>query len=152
MVDVLGGQQLRELRLDGLQLSELLDVGELGGVDRTVLVLVEDQDVDDADRSGVDEPDQLRRHLAGEVLRAGRKLDDHVVNRPELVIWGVRHLRPFVRLCDVRRSPPGRAPPRDQTAGAPVASAASSASSLRSWLSGAPPSWVRRSDTAGAVS
>ena len=65
---------------------------ELGGVDRAVLVLVEDQDVDDADRSGVDEPEQLRRHLAGEVLRAGRKLDHHVVNRAELVKRCVRHV------------------------------------------------------------
>src|SRR3954454_18950199 len=93
MLDVVGGQELRQLRLDGLQLSELLDVGELAGVDRTVLVLDEDQDVDDADRSGVDEPEELRRHLAGEVLRAGRELDDHIVNRAEFVKRGIRHRR-----------------------------------------------------------
>jgi hypothetical protein len=70
--DVVGRQQLRQLGLDGLHLAELLDVGELGGVDRPVLVLVQDQDVDDADRPCIDEPEKLRRHLAGEVLRAGR--------------------------------------------------------------------------------
>jgi len=51
VLDVVGRQQLRQLSLDRLQLSELVDIGELGGVDGTVLVLVEDQDVDDADRS-----------------------------------------------------------------------------------------------------
>ena len=38
----------------------LLDIGELGGLDGAVLVLVEDQDVDDADGSGVDELEELR--------------------------------------------------------------------------------------------
>src|SRR4051794_37210721 len=85
MDDVVGGQQLRQLGLDDLHLSELFDVGELGDVDRAVLVLVEDQDVDDADRPGVDELDELRRHLAGEVLRSRRELDDEVVDGAEVI-------------------------------------------------------------------
>ena len=55
--------------LDRLQLAELGDVGELHGLDRAVLVLGQDQDVDHADGSGVDQREQLFRHLAGEVAR-----------------------------------------------------------------------------------
>src|SRR5690348_2048870 len=50
--DVVGRQELRELRLDGLERPELLDVGKLPRVDCAVLVLREDQDVDHADGSG----------------------------------------------------------------------------------------------------
>src|SRR4051794_40404521 len=102
MVDVLGGQQLRQLGFDRLQLSELLDVGQLRGVDRSILVLVEDEDVDDADRPGIDELQKLCRHLAGEALRAGRKLNHHVVNGAEFVKRCVRHRCPFSRLPSLR--------------------------------------------------
>src|SRR4051795_11087331 len=91
MGDVVGGQQLRQLGLYRLQLSELPDIGELGGVDRPVLVLVENQDVDDADRSGVDELEKLRRHLTGEVHRSGWELDHQVINRAEFVKGCVGH-------------------------------------------------------------
>ena len=57
--DVVLGQQLGQLGLERLQLSELGDVGELHRVDRTVLVLGQDQDVDHADRARVDEREQL---------------------------------------------------------------------------------------------
>src|SRR4051812_6340684 len=46
MVDVVGGKEFCQLGLDGSQLSGLFDIGELGHVDRTVVVLVQDQDVD----------------------------------------------------------------------------------------------------------
>src|SRR3954462_3405897 len=95
MDDVVRGQQLRQLGLDRLQLSELLDIGELGDVDRTVLVLVEDQDVDDADRPGVDELEKLRRHLAGEVLRSRGELDHEVVDGAEVIEGCFGHRCPF---------------------------------------------------------
>jgi hypothetical protein len=49
------------------------------------VVFGQDQYVDQADGSGVDQRDQLFRHLTGEVARAGRKLDDDVVNGAELI-------------------------------------------------------------------
>src|SRR6476619_2855772 len=61
--DVLLRQELRQLRLYRLKRSQLLDLGELHRVDRPVLVLGQDQDVDDADGSGFDERDQLISHL-----------------------------------------------------------------------------------------
>src|SRR3954454_3290887 len=95
MLDVVGGEELRQLGLDGSQLSELLDIGELGDVDRTVVVLVEDQDVDDADRPRVDELEKLRRHLAGEVLRSRGELDDEVVDGAEVIEGCFCHRCPF---------------------------------------------------------
>src|SRR4051812_6102079 len=82
-LDVLFSQQLGQLRLHRLKLSELADVGELHRVDGTVLVLGEDQDVDHADSSGIDQREQLCGHLAGEVARSRRELDDEVVDRAE---------------------------------------------------------------------
>src|SRR4051794_21512824 len=79
--DVVLREQLRQLCLDGLQVTQLIDVGELGRIDRPVLVLLQDQDVDQADRSGVDELQQLLGHLACEVALAGRELDYEVVDR-----------------------------------------------------------------------
>ena len=62
-----------------------LDVGELRRLDGAVLVLGEDQDVDHADRSGVDQREQLCGHLAGEVARSRWELDDEVVDGAELI-------------------------------------------------------------------
>ena len=78
--DVFLGQQFRQLGLDCLQLSELGDVGELHRLDGTVGVFGEDQYVDHADDSGVDQREQFFRHLAGEVALSCRKLDYEVVN------------------------------------------------------------------------
>jgi|SRR5215207_4537938 len=65
--------------------AELADVGELRRVDVAVLVLGEDQYVDHADRSGVDQREQLCGHFAGEVARSRRELDDEVVDGPEVI-------------------------------------------------------------------
>src|SRR5215218_8650326 len=77
--------------LDGLQLSEFADVGELRRLDGTVLVLGEDQYVDHADRSGVDQREQLCGHLAGEVARSCWELDDQVVDGSEVIEGCVWH-------------------------------------------------------------
>src|SRR3954469_17564544 len=79
VLDVLLGQQLGELRLEDLQRAEVVELGELHRLDVPVLVLHEDEDVDDPDRPGVDELEQLVRHRAGEVRTVGRELDDQVV-------------------------------------------------------------------------
>src|SRR3954469_25317119 len=89
--DVFGGQQLGQLGLQCLQLSELADVGELHRLDGTVLVLGEDHYVDHADRSGVDQREQLGGHLAGEVARSRWELDDEVVDGAEVVQGCVCH-------------------------------------------------------------
>src|SRR4051794_32457904 len=70
VVDVFCRQQLAELRLDLLQRSEVVDVGELHRVDRPVLVLEQDQRVDHPDGASLYQCDQLRCHLAGEVARS----------------------------------------------------------------------------------
>src|SRR5436853_2760673 len=63
MNDVVRGQELGQLGLDGLQRSKVGDVGKLPGVDGTVLVLGEDQDVDHTDRPRVDQREQFFGHL-----------------------------------------------------------------------------------------
>jgi len=67
--------------------TELVDVGELHGFNRTVCRFGEDEDVDDSHCSRVDEGEELLCHLAGEVAFAGGELDDDVVDRAELVQW-----------------------------------------------------------------
>src|SRR3954465_14173109 len=83
--DVLLGQELGQFGLQCLELSELADVAELHRLDSTVLVLGEDDDVDHADRSRVDQREQLRGHLAGEVARSRWELDDEVVDGAEVI-------------------------------------------------------------------
>jgi len=51
--------------------------------------LGEDQDVDHANGSRVDQREQRFGHLAGEVARSSRKLDDDVVDGAKLVQIGV---------------------------------------------------------------
>src|SRR4051812_16728483 len=85
VLDVLFGEQLGQLRLEDLQWTELVEVGELHRLDVSVVVLDEHEDVDDPDRSGVDELDQLLGHGAGEVRALGRELDDQIVDGAELV-------------------------------------------------------------------
>src|SRR6476619_7626931 len=80
MLDVVFCQELRQLSLHRLQRSKLVDVGKLPRVDRPVLVLGEDQHVDDADRSGIDQRDELVGHLTREVGGPCRELDDDVVD------------------------------------------------------------------------
>ena len=46
---------------------------------------LKDQHVDDADGAGIDQREQFLRHLAGEVARTGRELDDDVVDGAELI-------------------------------------------------------------------
>ena len=77
--------KLRQLGLECLELSELLDVGKLHGLDGTVLVLGQDQYVDHADGSGVDQREQLLSHLAREVAGSRWKLDDEIVNGTEFI-------------------------------------------------------------------
>nr|WP_300048240.1 hypothetical protein [uncultured Nocardioides sp.] len=48
-------------------------------LDGAVGVLGEDQDVDDPDRAGLAQGDELRRHLTGEAALSRGKLDDEVV-------------------------------------------------------------------------
>jgi hypothetical protein len=85
VVDVVRGQQFRQLGLDRLELPQPGDVGELHRLDRTVLALAQDHDVDHADRSRVNQREQLLRHLAREVARTSRELDHQVVNGTELI-------------------------------------------------------------------
>ena len=67
------------------QLAELADVGELHRLDGTVVGLGEDQNVDHADDAAVDQCEQLGDHVAGEVARSRRELDDCVVDRTQLI-------------------------------------------------------------------
>src|SRR4051812_2979875 len=85
VLDVVRGQQLSQLGLEGRQLAELVDVGEFGGLDHTVFGFRENQDVDDADGPAVDQRDELFCHLTGEVARPCRKFDDDVVNRAQFI-------------------------------------------------------------------
>src|SRR4051812_37190009 len=108
--DVVGCQQLSELRLEGLEHSKLGDVRELDRFDRTVLVLAEDQDVDQADGPGVDQGNELTGHLSGEAALARRKLDHGVVDRSELVERRLGHRSsPSMPLCCGRRPHRGNA-------------------------------------------
>ena len=79
--------------------------------DGTVLVLGEDQYVDHADRSGVDQREQLCGHLAGEVARSRWELDDEVVDGAELIEGCVCHRASFLgRLgCAATGAPSRRA-------------------------------------------
>ena len=61
MLDVVLGQQFRQFGLEGLELAELFDVGELHGLDGAVFGFGEDQHVDDADDPAVDQREQLCR-------------------------------------------------------------------------------------------
>ena len=58
---------------------------------RAVGGLVQDQHVDDADDPAVDERQQLRCHLPGEVAGVRRELDHEVVDRPELINGHIAH-------------------------------------------------------------
>ena len=55
MHDVLCRQQVHELGLEGVKLPQFGHVGELDGIDGAVLVLRQDQHVDEADGSCVDQ-------------------------------------------------------------------------------------------------
>src|SRR4029450_8840998 len=59
----------------------------------SILVLGQDQYVDHADGSGVDQREQLFRHLPGEVARPRWKLDHEVVDRTEFIERPVSHYR-----------------------------------------------------------
>src|SRR5689334_22056380 len=91
LLDVVLGQQLGQLGLQRLKFAELADVRELHRVDRAIRVLGQDQDVDDADRAGVDEREQFCLHLAGEVAGARWELDDDVVDGAEVIEGRVCH-------------------------------------------------------------
>src|SRR3954471_10354864 len=93
VLDVVLGQQVCQLGLDCFQLSELADIGELHRLDSTVLVLDQDQHVNDANCSGVDQREQLFRHLAGEVARSRRKFDHEVIDRAEFIQRSVGRYR-----------------------------------------------------------
>jgi hypothetical protein len=56
VLDVVRGQQFRQLGLDRLQFPEFADIGKLGRLDGTVRVLGEDQHIDHADDPGIDQP------------------------------------------------------------------------------------------------
>ena len=80
MLDIVAGQELSKLGLDCLQFSKFTGIGEFRRLDVPVRVLGEDQCIDHADGSGVDQCQQLCHHLTGEVARSRRELDDDVVN------------------------------------------------------------------------
>src|SRR5215207_296263 len=82
---VIGREQLREFRLEFDEGAEVAGVRQLEGVDRPVLVLRQDDRVDEADRAGLDEVQQLLRDLAGEVRLPFGELDDEEVNGSEFV-------------------------------------------------------------------
>ena len=94
MCDVFLSQERRELSLDCLERSEFVDVRKLHRVDGAILVLGEDQDVDHADRPGVDQGEQLLGHLAREGARSGWELDEEVVNGTQGDEIGALCLRP----------------------------------------------------------
>src|SRR4051794_35493048 len=85
MFYVVLGQQLGKLGFQSSQLSEVVEVGQLGNVHRAVIVLDQDEHVDDADSSPIDQSQQLGDHLTGEAGGSGRELDDHVVHGTKLI-------------------------------------------------------------------
>ena len=75
------------------------DVVDLERVDRAVLVLRENEEVQHPDHTGLREPGELLGDFTGEVLLPGRELDDEVVDGADLVQAGG---------CAVgHRAPPG---------------------------------------------
>src|SRR3954466_1835203 len=105
VLDIVRRQQFRQLGLDRLQRTQVFDLGELHRLDGTILILGEDQDVDHADRPRIDQREQLLGHLAREVARSRRKLDDEVVDGTELIErcpFLLARLSELSRCCHVR--------------------------------------------------
>ena len=84
-LDVVLAQQHRELRLEVAQRSGLawVELRQFDHLERPVVVLVQDHEVEHADDAAVDEIAQGRRDLA--VEPRSRKLDHDIVDGPELV-------------------------------------------------------------------
>jgi hypothetical protein len=91
MDNVLLSEELGELGLERLERPEIIQVRDLDGVDRAVLVLLEDQDIDEPDRARLDECHEFIGRLSGEVAFARGELDDDEVDRAELIECGVCH-------------------------------------------------------------
>ena len=68
MLDVFFGEDRGETGLDRSQIVERVEIVDLHRFDGAG-ILAQDQDVEDADRAGVDERSERRGHLAGEVAR-----------------------------------------------------------------------------------
>ena len=96
-----------------LQLARARHVGQLHRLDRAVVVLGQDEHVDHADGAGLDQGEQLRRHLAGEVARARRELDDDVVDGAQFVQRCLGHRRSLSssRMSNLVTRDDGRWPP-----------------------------------------
>jgi hypothetical protein len=90
--DVLLGEQHRELGLVRQQLAgrALGHVAELVDVDRAVLVLADEHEVENTNELTLDERLELFRDLSGEVGLVGRELDDQPVDGPQYV-GGICH-------------------------------------------------------------
>ena len=94
LLDVLLGEQNREVALQRAQLADLAVVGiaQLCGLDRAVISLREHHQVKHPNGVAVDQRLQLGCHLAREVRLVRRESDDQVVDRPELINVDVRHV------------------------------------------------------------
>jgi hypothetical protein len=97
VLDVVRSQKFREVGFECLELAEFFDVGELHRVDGAIFGLRDDQNVDDANDSAVDESEKLFGHLAGEVAGSARELDDEVIDRSEFTERYIGHRAPFRR-------------------------------------------------------
>ena len=71
MLDVVFGEELGEFGLKGFEGAEVVEVGELDRIHRAVLVLLEDEDVDDADAPCRDESEKFVGRLSREVALPG---------------------------------------------------------------------------------
>ena len=89
--DIILGQDLRDLGLERPELVDLVEVVDLEGLDRAVVVLVQDQQVEHPDLASLDQGGELLGHPAVEVALAGRELDDQVVHRAQLIHLGHPH-------------------------------------------------------------
>ena len=93
LLDVLLGEQDREVALQRAQLADLTVVGvaQLRRLDRAVFGLHDHHQVEHPDRVAVDQRLQLGRHLAREVRLLRRESDHEVVDRPEFIDVDVGH-------------------------------------------------------------
>ena len=93
MDDVVLGEELGQVGLEGLERPEVIQIRDLHGLDGAIVVLGQYQDVDHTDAPRLDQGQQLVGRLAGEVLGTGRELDDDEVDGAELIEQVIGHGR-----------------------------------------------------------
>src|SRR5205814_2074061 len=85
VLDVVGGEDLGDARLDRTEVVEFVEVVDLERIDGAVLILGDDDEVQHLHDPRVHEFGQFGGHFAGEVLVAWRELDHEVVDGSEFV-------------------------------------------------------------------